>query len=205
MQARLTAVFCCIMAIALSACIGGSPSPHEYLDEKTAVTLTVADKPLVFAHERPELAAHSREYVTLAAAAVNHSGAVDYYLFVYLWSTVDKRASTSAKDLPPDAAGAPGATTATNVVISADDRQIRPQLLGHSPQDAGVGSALAAPPGHHWNLHVYKVDLATLHFLSEARQISVTVPSSEGPTTYDLWSDERQSLKALVQRLEGRD
>ena len=93
----------------------------------------------------------------------------------------------------------------TRLVIAADDRQIRPQLLGHSPQDAGVGSALSAPPGHHWNLNIYKVDLATLHFLSEARQISVIVPSPEGPTTYEIWSDERQSLKALVQRLEGRD
>jgi hypothetical protein len=176
----------------LVACASAS-GPREYLDEKTAATISVVSKPVVFAHERPELAAHSREYVTLAAVAVNHTGAVDYYLFAYFWSTVDRRA-------------APGGTpTSDELIIAADDRYIRPPVFGHSPQDAGVGSAVGAPPGNRWTLHIYRSDLGTLHFLSEARQIAVTTSSSEGSTTYELWSDERGSLRALVRRLEGRD
>jgi hypothetical protein len=184
-------VVICALAV-LGACASSS-GPREYLDEKTAATISVVSKPMVFAHERPELAAHSREYVTLAAAAVNHGGAVDYYLFVYFWSTVDRRAAPASP------------VTSDELIIAADDRHIRPQVFGHSPQEAGVGGAIGAPPGNRWTLHIYRSDLGTLHFLSEARQIAVTTPSSEGPTTYELWSDQRGSLRALVRRLEGQD
>src|SRR5690242_15561306 len=81
----------CTLTMALGACVAASSGPHEHLDEKTAATVTTASQPLVFARERPELAAHSREYITLAGAAVNRSGALECYLFVYRWSTVDRR------------------------------------------------------------------------------------------------------------------
>ena len=185
-------VVICAAAVALTACLAESLQPREYLDQKTAATVTVAAKPLVFAHERPELAAHSREYVTLAATALNKGGAIEYYLFVYFWSTLDRR-------------NAPVATPAgEEMIIAADDRQLRPQLAGHSLEDAGVGTAVAAPPGH-WTLHVYQSDLATLHFLSEARQIRVIATSPDGPVTYEPWKDERESLKLLVRHLEGQD
>lgn len=183
----------CAAVLALSACVADSLKPREYLDEKTAATVTVVAKPLVFAHERPELAAHSREYVTLAATALNKGGAIDFYLFAYFWSTLDRRNAPS------------GAPVGDEITIMADDRQLRPQLEGHSLQEAGVGTAVAAPPGNQWALHVYRSDLPTLHFLSEARQIRVITRSPDGPVTYEVWKDERESLKALVRRLEGQD
>lgn len=193
MSPRCVLVAMCAVAPTLGACAASMSSPREYLDEKTAVTITTASKPMVFAHERPDLATHSREYVTLAAAAVNRSGAIEYYLFVYLWSTVDRR-------------GAPESTAAADeLTITADDRQIRPQLFGHSPQEAGAGSAVGAPPGHHWSLRVYRSDLATLHFVSEARQVNVVAASPDGPVIYEIWDDGRAALKSLVGRLEGRE
>ena len=71
-----------ILAVALSACttLPGTADPEEYLDPETAATISIVGKPLVFAHERPERAAHMRDYVTLAAAAVNRSGKTDYVL-----------------------------------------------------------------------------------------------------------------------------
>src|SRR6266481_1480979 len=93
------------IAVALGACASapdsvsdsapgsalGSKEPSEYLDQTTAATITVVAKPLIFAHERPELAAHARDYVTLAAASVNRGGAIEHFIFAYLWSTVDDR------------------------------------------------------------------------------------------------------------------
>src|SRR6266404_5022936 len=124
------------LAIALGACAAArdSVAPSEYLDQTTAATITVAAKPLVFARERPELAAHARDYVTLAAASVNRGGTIEYYIFAYLWSTVDNRNRNAV------------APASDNLSITADDRRISPQLAGHSFPEAGVGSAVRAPP-----------------------------------------------------------
>jgi hypothetical protein len=170
-----------------------SKAPSEYLDQTTAATITVVAKPLVFAHERPELAAHARDYVTLAAASVNRSGTIEYYIFAYLWSTVDNR---NRSGVPP---------TADTLTIAADDRRITPQLAGHSSQEAGVGTAVRAPPGHHWTLNVYKTDIATLGFIAESRQLTVITGATEGPVTYEPWDDQRRALRGLVRRLQGQD
>ena len=77
------------LAVALTACaaLPGTPGPEEYLDPTTAATISVVGKPMVFGHERPERAAHMRDYVTLAAAAVNRGGKTDYVLVAYDWTT----------------------------------------------------------------------------------------------------------------------
>jgi len=183
------------IVVALGACASARDSvgPSEYLDQTTAATISVVAKPLVFAHERPDLAVRARDYVTLAGASVNRGGAIEYYIFAYLWSTLDNR----------NRGGAP--LTADSLTIAADDRRISPQLVGHSSQEAGVGSAIRAPPGHHWTLNVYKTDVATLAFIAEARHLAVITSSPEGPVTYEPWDDQRRALRGLVRRLQGQD
>ncbi|MFL6605475.1 MAG: hypothetical protein ACJ8R9_29645 [Steroidobacteraceae bacterium] len=195
MRVSYLPVFIVQIAVALGACaaVRDSVSPSEYLDQTTAATISVVAKPLVFAHERPDLAVRARDYVTLVGAAVNRSGAMEYYIFAYLWSTLDNR----------NRGGAPVA--ADTLTIAADDRRISSRLAGHSSQEAGVGSAIRAPPGHHWTLNVYRTDLATLGFIAEARHLAVITSSPEGPVTYEAWDDQRRALRGLVRRLEGQD
>jgi hypothetical protein len=183
------------IAVALGGCASApdSVSPTEYLDQTTAATISVVAKPLVFAHERPDVAVRARDYVTLAAASVNRSGAIEYYIFAYLWSTLDNR---NRDGVPP---------AADNLTIAADDRRIIPQLAGHSSQEAGVGTAVRAPPGHYWTLNVYRTDVATMGFIAEARHLAVITGSAEGPVTYEAWDDQRRALRGLVRRLEGQD
>ncbi|MBV8742852.1 MAG: hypothetical protein JOZ12_13770, partial [Sinobacteraceae bacterium] len=75
----------------LGGCAAGPAAnhPQEYLDKQTAATISVVDKPLVFARDRPERAVHARDYATIAAAAVNMQGKTDYVLIAYFWSTLD--------------------------------------------------------------------------------------------------------------------
>ena len=68
-----------------------SDGEREYLDEKTAATVTVCGAALVFARERPELAVHARDYLTLVPVDVNRAGHARQYFYGYAWSTVDKR------------------------------------------------------------------------------------------------------------------
>lgn len=68
-----------VLLTALGAAVGdcsvapARSGPAEYLDENTGATITTVDQPLVFAVERNDVAANLRDYVTLAAAAVNRS------------------------------------------------------------------------------------------------------------------------------------
>jgi len=181
------------VVLALSACIA-SPSddrPKEYLDEATAATVSVVGRPLVFSHERPELASHARDYVTLAAAAVNRNGKVDYVLIAYFWSTVDARAKPSG---PP---------VTDPLVIAADDRRIRLTLQGHSAHEAGIGVPVHAPPGHDAAPNVYRTDLGTLRFIAEARHLAVLTSADDIPITYEVWDDQRAALRGLVRLLSG--
>ena len=83
----------------LWACTGlraAQPS-HEIFDERTGNTLLVVPKPLVFARERTDVAAHERDYATVVAVEIDQSGKYSEYLLLYRWSTVDRRMSP-----PPD-------------------------------------------------------------------------------------------------------
>jgi hypothetical protein len=179
---------------ALSACttMPSPGSPEEYLDAVTAATISVVGKPLVFAHERPELAAHMRDYVTLAAAAVNRSGKTDYVLVAYNWTTFDEHGRS----------GDPSAS-ADGLIIAADDRRITLNLAGHSAQDAGIGIPVHAPPVRSAIPNVYRTDLATLRFIAAARHLAVFKRADDPSTGYEIWDDQRDALTALVRLLSG--
>jgi hypothetical protein len=125
------------LAVLLASCAGvalaGDKEPQEYLDEETAATITVVGEPLVFAYARRDLAANARDYVTLAAAAVNRAGKISYVLIGYNWSTVDPR-------LRPDPLPA-----AEPLVLQADDRRIPLTLRGHSHTRPASGSRCTLP------------------------------------------------------------
>jgi len=73
-----------------------------------------------------------RDYVTLAAAAVNRNGKVSYVLIAYFWSTVDR--------------AAPGTTALPEPLVPAgDDRRIELALRGHSAHEAGSANPCSRP------------------------------------------------------------
>ncbi len=187
--ARATFGALALLAAWVSAAAGAPPL--EYLDEQTAATITVVSEPLVFSYERRELAANSRDYVTLAAAAVNRAGEVRYVLIGYIWSTIDSRVRQAT---PPDA---------ESFHILADDRRIELKLIGHSPAAAGIGLHIHAPTGTTANPNVYASDLDTLRFLAAARRLVLVSDSGETSLPYALWSDRRPQLRELVRSLDG--
>jgi len=166
--------------------------PTEYLDEKTAATVTTVRRPLVFARERRERAANTRDYVTLAAAAVNRSGKITYVLIAYIWSTVDMR-------------GAPRADTAETLVVAADDRRIRFSLDGTRAQDQGIALPVHAPPNQNSVPNVYRTDLATLRFISAARRVAIQVGADDTAPVYEVWDDARDALASFVKFMNGEE
>ena len=181
------------LSAALGACTAEAPrdQPHQYLDEHTAATITAVDKPLVFARDRTELAANARDYVTLAAAAVDRMGKVQYLLVAYSWSTVDSRLSEERPPVP------------NALVITADDRRILFTGASGSPADAGIAAPVGAPPGPERTPYEFPADLAVLRFLAAARHLSVQVGSADTAAKYEIWDDGRPALAAWVATING--
>ena len=181
------------LALLAGAALAGDNPPIEYLDEDTGATVTAVGEPLVFEYGRRDLAANGHDFATLAAASVNRGGKVEYVLIVYFWSTVDPRLRTDA--LP----------AAEPLTLQADDRRIALKLRGHSAHEAGIGLAVHAPPVGDAKPNVYGTDLATVRFISAARQLGLLADSDGTTLSYGLWTDRRPALQAFVRHMSGAD
>ena len=168
----------------------GGAAPTEYLDEQTGATVTIANKPLVFARERSDRAANMRDYVNLTAASVNRGGKVEYVLIAYLWSTLDPRFADVQK--------------ADSLLLLADDRRIVLNANGKQPSDLGIAETVQAPPGQDLKPMVFPIDLATLRFIAAARHVVLQVVAGEDAYSYDLWEDQRAALARFVEFLNGQ-
>ena len=178
--ATLAGVLCACTSIPRDA------RPVQYLDRSTAATFMVAARPMIFAHLRPQTAARVRDYATVAAASLERSGLtdrIDYVLLVYFWSTVDPRYEDSAGEAVQD------------VVLVADDRRIPLHPLpdlGQAPPPIG------RPPVRHFVGVIYRTDLATLRYLTQAHFLSLERGTGRHKVRFGLWDDERAALRGLV-------
>jgi hypothetical protein len=190
---RNPAAIAALAALLLAPACAADREPLEYLDPDTGATVTVVAQPLVFANQRTELAANARDYVTLAGAAVNRSGKVTYVGIAYFWSSVDPRMLSAPLPAPEP------------LILQADDRRLELRLQGQSARDAGIGvvqpptRSAAGPPS------VYGLDLATLRFIAEARQLTVLAESNGTLLPYPLWEDRRVALRSFVRHMSGSD
>lgn len=174
---------------ALVSCTTKPPlAPHELFDEQTGSTLTVVATPLVFARDRSDVAAFSRDYVTLVAVEDDRSGAYSLNLLLYRWSTVDRRMSP-----PPQAdAGA--------LRIIADGRALDLQPLDRLPVSLQKRRELHLPEHGDVTAHAYPVDAALLRFIATSRELSVRMPQEALDTPFTLWEDGRGALGEFSHR-----
>ena len=192
-KGRVALLVVVLLALGTGVALAAGKQPQEYLDEETAATITVVGDPLVFACAQPNIAANVRDYVTLAAAAVDRNGKISYVLIAYFWSTVDPRVRRDPMPSPEP------------LVLQADDRRIELKLRGHSAHEAGIGMPVHAPPGAAVTPNVYGTELATLRFISEARRLTIVADSEGVPLDYELWEDRRTALRTFVRHMSGEE
>jgi hypothetical protein len=172
----------CIVATTLAIASGGRPT--EYLDEGTGATVAVVGKPLVFARER---SGFGRDYVTLAAAAVDQSGRLSYVLVGYLWSV-------GTAPPPEDAPLA-----AARLTLQADDRRVELSRQSLTPRQLGIGVPVHPPPLGSAIPYLYVTDLATVQLLADSSRLSLVTQSQDASANYRLFEDGRRALKEFVQ------
>jgi hypothetical protein len=177
-----------LVLIALSGCTHiRSAESLEIYDERTGNTLSVVRAPLIFARDRTDVAAHARDYVTLVAVEVDHSGEYREYLLAYRWSTVDRRMSP------------PADPRAGQLEILCDGRAINLAAVEEMPISVSRPELLA-PKHAHPVTHAYRIDVATLRFIANGHELTVRLPQEALATPYKIWSDGRMALGQFVAR-----
>lgn len=184
---RHLALACAAFVLALGACVAQPPDgPREYLDETSAATVTVAPGGLVFARERPELAVHARDYITVVPLDVNRAGKHALYLYVYLWSTIDKR-GLKYRDAGIGA-----------IDLLADGRQIPLVPTQATARELGLARPPVPAPSDSAQLLIVPTDRETLELVSRAIDLSAVLRQDGGDDRFQLWSGSRDSIVALL-------
>lgn len=172
---------------ALAACATHSAdAPAEILDEQNGNTLLIAAHPLVFARERTDVAAHARDYATLVALEIDHSGKYGDYLLLYRWSTVDPRMSP-----PPE-------LEQGELRILADGRSIELTPLPELPIGLSRGRELHMPNHGDAVVRAYPADATIMGYLAASREITVRMPKERLDTPFTLFEDGRGALGQFI-------
>ncbi len=166
--------------------------PLEYLDEETGTTVTAVGQPLLFACARQEFA-NARDYVTLAAAAVNQTGTITYVMIGYFWSMVDPRLRGSES------------VAAQQLRLQADERSIVLTLQGRSAHEIGIGVPVHRPPFGTGTPYVYDIDLPTMRIIAASHHLELHIEGNGTLLTYKLFEDRRVALREFVRRVDGKD
>jgi hypothetical protein len=203
-RARRWPVALALTGLTLCGCesLPDANAPQTYIDQTTAVTVSVVGRPLIFARERPNFAVHMRDYITLAAATVNRSGKIDYVVIAYFWTTFDPHGQDGDSAARKNSEGnAGGNRRPDDLIIAADDRRIRLVPQERSPHDVGIEEPVHAPSVGTGPPVVYHADPATLRYIAAARHLSAETRTGDIELNYEIWDDRRAALSEWLQHL----
>jgi hypothetical protein len=176
-----------MLALTVGACASKPrDGPAGRAERPPEAAVTVAAGSLVFARERPELAVHARDYLTLVPIVVDRGGTRALYLCGYAWSTIDKRA------LPDQG------EREVEFELVADGRRIPLTHAVVDPRELGLPSPPVRAPSAYAQLILAATDRETLAFLAEAREIRAVAHHDGGSEPYELWKDGRDALLAVL-------
>jgi hypothetical protein len=162
----------------MAGCASEQPAgPREYLDERTAATITVAGESMVFACDRPELGVNARDYVTLTAVDVNTSGRHATHLVGYAWSTLDKRAVEEGD---------------SRYEIIADDRTLPLRSMPDGFRSIGVNEPPIPVPSRSALPLAAPITRDQLQFLGDTPGAYVVRTRDGVLERFDLWSAPRR-------------
>jgi hypothetical protein len=177
------------LTAALSACTPlDRLTPAEHLDTHSGETLVVANRPIVFARERSDVAARARDYTTLVAVEADRAGKYQAYLLAHRWTTIDRR----VEDLPSSADG--------TLRLVADGREMLFKPLAAVPEALKNESTLHAPDNARYTTWAYATDLATLQYVAESEALTLRFPRENLPIDFTVWTDGREAWREFATR-----
>jgi hypothetical protein len=190
-------IACLLMLTVSAAAAGGANTPLESVDEQTGVTVTVVARPLVFSRERSTFnggptqswSTPPRDYVTLAATAVDRSGKISYLLIGYFWSVGVSQPWENAR------------LAREPLVLQLQDRRIELAPQGGTARDAGISTPVHPPPVGPATATLYAVDLPTLSLIAASTQPILYCGGASQTVRYELFEDRLTALREFVHQL----
>lgn len=184
---NLSLRLCLAAALLLGGCAGENSRISEYLDPQTAVTIRALAAPLLFAHDAPELAANTRDYLSLGLVEVNNMGARKHYLAVVSWSTIDRaRVGVAAAPVPER----------IELPFGSRVRELAP--ASHEPRSLGIGGRPFQPPSGYAGEAWYAVTPADLRALAAAPLTSIALLEESGRVEYRVWRADDAAVAEFV-------
>ena len=174
-------------AVFVAGCASDAPRVNEYLDPQTAVTIRSLAEPLVYAHDAPELAANTRDYLSLGLVETNNMGRRKHYLALISWSTIDRhRVGIVAAPVPE------------RVELDLGGKPLELAGASHEPRGFGIGGRLFRPPAGYSGESWYEVTPAQLRALAAAPPASIALDGDAGRISYLPWRAEARGLEEFV-------
>jgi hypothetical protein len=183
------------LALLFVSIVAGCATPHaarEYLDNDTAATVTVAQRGWIFARERPDLAVHAQDYVTITPVQTNRNGQRTIYLYCHVWSTIGRLGHATA--IPANA----------ELTLIADDRPVTLTRHTATLRALGFGKEPVPTPNDAAELRAVKVDADLLRFLINAEQLRVAVKTGAEVEYFLPWRDGRDAAAAFLDHVAAQ-
>ena len=147
----------------IAGCGGLQPALRTSLDQNTGATVTFLRAPLVFSRSEPAFAANGRDYAYVGPLMVSRGGERSYWLWVGVWSTIDRQVQDNAK--PRLALEQPR--------ILADGEPLQTDRILADPVEAGVGHVPYETPVAPAQQMLIAVTRSQLDRLALARAVSL--------------------------------
>lgn len=169
----VVSVFLTLAACAMTPTL----APREYLDERTAATITIVAQPWIFNrdHARPQL-----DFVHLYAINVNRMGDHRKYLVVVKYWPAPEHEGLI--DLSPV------------LEVDAGDQPLQLKAVEGDPRDLGIGQPLDTGAPRSAKTWLYPVDPNALKRIASAGSLSVALLTEGTRARYSVWRDGRAEL-----------
>ena len=176
----------------LGGCAGTRPrsDAQEYLEEASGRSVIYVTTPAVFVLGQPGLAESGRDYVYLAPIVVSSGGDRSYWLWLGVWSTVDRQARH--EDASPLRLGA------LQIVADNEPMDLEPQSADSNP--AGIRQLPYATPVPPIQEFLVPVTRSQIQRLGGARVLTLTDRPGGGASR--LWRGDDRAVAVLSEFYE---
>ena len=183
-----------LLALMSQACATGSGQVIEYLDQRTAVTVTRAAQPLTFSARQPLLGANARDLVYAGPVDINRMGEHSLYLWLAFGSLIGRSESP-----------VPGQPTQAGVVhfwVDGEPMELHRKATASGQIGAGRDPYPVGPAVTHEGY--YPITTSQLARIAEANSLQLTAPGfAEPPQRFELWTDRRECLVQFMEYFAG--
>jgi hypothetical protein len=176
-------------------CIGGCTSTgtqiQERLDPTTGVTITFAEKPLIFYRDSSARAAYARDFVSLGPLQINRMGQYRYFMWAGIWNTMP------VSHLSDEIDGF------ESIILFVDGEPLQLTASGWAPSAIGASESVYVRPQAAAGEAYYEVTIDQLRFIAEASDVRLQT-SGPGSVSYEPWESQRSgrdSMQAFVSRI----